>query len=54
MTRDKKNELHALINSCAHRGAIVMSTQTGNKNSFACPFHGWTFSNNGKLAKSQR
>lgn len=51
ITRDKKNELHALINSCAHRGAMLCRRKTGNKNSFTCPFHGWTFSNNGKLLK---
>lgn len=26
---------------------------TGNKSSFTCPFHGWTFSNNGKLLKAK-
>jgi benzoate/toluate 1,2-dioxygenase alpha subunit len=30
-----------------------MSTQNRNKNSFTCPFHGWTFSNNGKLLKAK-
>jgi nitrite reductase/ring-hydroxylating ferredoxin subunit len=53
ITRDKKNELHALINSCAHRGAMLCRRKTGNKNSFTCPFHGWTFSNNGKLLKAK-
>ena len=37
ITRDKKNELHALINSCAHRGAMLCRRKTGNKNSFTCP-----------------
>ena len=53
ITRDKKNELHALINSCAHRGAMLCRRKTGNKNSLTCPFHGWTFSNNGKLLKAK-
>ena len=53
ITRDKKNELHALINSCAHRGAMLCRRKTGNKSSFTCPFHGWTFSNNGKLLKAK-
>lgn len=53
ITRDKKHELHALINSCAHRGAMLCRRKTGNKNSFTCPFHGWTFSNNGKLLKAK-
>ena len=38
ITRDKKNELHALINSCAHRGAMLCRRKTGNKSSFTCRF----------------
>lgn len=53
ITRDKKNELHGLINSCAHRGAMLCRRKAGNKSSFTCPFHGWTFSNNGKLLKAK-
>lgn len=53
ITRDKNNELHAMINSCAHRGAMLCRRKSGNKGSFTCPFHGWTFSNNGKLLKAK-
>ena len=53
ITRDKENQLHALINSCSHRGAMLASRKAGNKSSFTCPFHGWTFSNNGKLLKAK-
>lgn len=53
ITRDKKRELHGLINSCAHRGAMLCRRKAGNKSSFTCPFHGWTFSNNGKLLKAK-
>ena len=53
ITRDKKNVLHGLINSCAHRGAMLCRRKAGNKSSFTCPFHGWTFSNNGKLLKAK-
>ncbi len=51
ITRDKTGELHALINACAHRGAMLCRRKHGNKGSFTCPFHGWTFSNTGKLLK---
>ncbi|AER57629.1 Rieske (2Fe-2S) domain-containing protein [Pseudoxanthomonas spadix BD-a59] len=51
ITRDKAGELHALINACAHRGAMLCRRKHGNKGSFTCPFHGWTFSNTGKLLK---
>jgi len=51
VTRDKGGALHALINACSHRGAMLCRRKHGNKGSFTCPFHGWTFSNNGKLLK---
>ncbi|WP_024889972.1 Rieske 2Fe-2S domain-containing protein [Luteimonas huabeiensis] len=51
VTRDKHGELHAVINACAHRGAMLCRRKRGNKGSFTCPFHGWTFANNGKLLK---
>lgn len=51
ITRDKGGELHGLVNACAHRGATLCRRKHGNKGSFTCPFHGWTFSNNGKLLK---
>jgi benzoate/toluate 1,2-dioxygenase alpha subunit len=51
VTRDKTGELHAVINACAHRGAMLCRRKHGNKGSFTCPFHGWTFSNTGKLLK---
>ncbi|WP_369977086.1 Rieske 2Fe-2S domain-containing protein [Xanthomonas bundabergensis] len=51
ITRDKSGQLHAVINACAHRGAMLCRRKHGNKGSFTCPFHGWTFSNSGKLLK---
>jgi len=51
VTRDKTGQLHAVINACAHKGAMVCRRKHGNKGSFTCPFHGWTFSNTGRLLK---
>lgn len=51
ITRDKNGELHAIINACAHRGAMLCRKKHGNKGSFTCQFHGWTFNNTGKLLK---
>ncbi|MCW8039049.1 MULTISPECIES: Rieske 2Fe-2S domain-containing protein [Acinetobacter] len=53
ITRDKNNELHALINACAHRGATLCRYKKGNKSTFTCPFHGWSFNNTGKLLKAK-
>jgi fatty-acyl-CoA synthase len=49
MTRDKQGEIHMVLNRCAHRGNLVCDAPRGNANAFRCPYHGWTFSNTGKL-----
>ena len=51
ITRSKDGKLNALANTCTHRGAILCRHKKGNKSSFTCPFHGWTFNNTGKLLK---
>ena len=51
ITRTKDGSLNAVINACAHRGAMLCRRKHGNKGSFTCPFHGWTFANTGKLLK---
>jgi fatty-acyl-CoA synthase len=49
MTRDKSGEIHLLLNRCAHRGNQLCMEQKGNRSSFTCPYHGWTFANTGQL-----
>ncbi len=51
ITRNRAGELNCFINACAHRGAQLARHKTGNKGTFTCPFHGWTFNNSGKLLK---
>ena len=51
ITRGKDGTLHAMINSCAHRGAMLCRRKTDNRMTITCPFHGWTFRNDGKLLK---
>ncbi|GAA4857450.1 benzoate 1,2-dioxygenase large subunit [Saccharopolyspora rosea] len=51
ITRDKHGELHALINACSHRGAMLCRRKRDNRPTLTCPFHGWTFRNDGKLLK---
>lgn len=53
ITRNKEGELQALLNTCSHRGATLCRKKRGNKASFTCPFHGWTFKNDGKLLKAR-
>ena len=51
IARNKNNELNAFINACSHRGAMLCRFKRGNKATYTCPFHGWTFNNSGKLLK---
>lgn len=51
ITRNRQGELNALINACSHRGAQLCRHKRGNKATYTCPFHGWTFNNSGKLLK---
>jgi phenylpropionate dioxygenase-like ring-hydroxylating dioxygenase large terminal subunit len=49
MSRDKQGQIHLLQNRCSHRGNQVCDAPRGNASAFRCPYHGWTFSNTGKL-----
>ncbi|MGQ0619335.1 MAG: aromatic ring-hydroxylating oxygenase subunit alpha [Panacagrimonas sp.] len=49
MTRDRDGQVHLLLNRCAHRGNQVCMEARGNRGSFTCPYHGWTFNNTGSL-----
>jgi Rieske 2Fe-2S family protein len=49
LTRDKDGVVHALLNSCRHRGAEVCTEAKGNAKAFVCPYHAWTYGNDGRL-----
>ena len=49
LTRDSDGVAHAFLNVCRHRGNQLVSEQTGRKQRFTCPYHAWTFSNQGEL-----
>lgn len=49
LTRDKEGEVHALLNSCTHRGMKLCRYDEGNTSMFTCPYHAWSFSTNGKF-----
>ena len=48
-TRDKDGRFRSFINACRHRGARVESAERGNRKHFSCPFHAWTYANDGRL-----
>lgn len=49
LSRDKQGTLHAFANVCRHRGVEVAFGQ-GNADFFKCPYHGWTYRLDGRLA----
>lgn len=53
ISRTKTGELTALLNACSHRGAMLCRHKRSSKATYTCPFHGWTFSNSGKLLKAK-
>lgn len=48
-TRNKQGEFQAFVNACRHRGVQVTAEERGKQSRFTCPFHGWTYGNNGNL-----
>src|SRR5690606_32909297 len=50
VTRDSDGEVRVMLNMCTHRGMPVCRYDKGNAKRFTCPYHGWTFSNNGELS----
>jgi PAH dioxygenase large subunit len=49
LSRAENGEVRVLFNSCRHKGAKVCRTEQGNTSHFRCPFHGWTYKNDGDL-----
>jgi nitrite reductase/ring-hydroxylating ferredoxin subunit len=46
--RGSDGRLRAFLNTCRHRGAKV-AQGSGSAGSFTCPYHGWTYGNDGML-----
>lgn len=49
VTRDKKENVQVLLNSCRHRGNSVCRAEQGNAKSFMCAYHGWNYGLDGQL-----
>jgi len=43
--------VRAYYNVCSHRGARLVAVPRGNKKVFVCPFHSWSFNNDGSLRR---
>ena len=49
LVRTGDGEVRALLNSCRHRGTKLCRGDAGRASTFVCPYHGWSYENNGKL-----
>ncbi len=49
ISRGADGIVRAFINSCSHRGAVVVTEGTGNARRFSCPYHAWTYDQKGEL-----
>ena len=47
-------EIRALVNVCRHRGSRVCYEQSGRSRRLMCPYHGWSYDMQGRLASAPR
>jgi phthalate 3,4-dioxygenase subunit alpha len=50
VVRDESGVVRVLFNMCLHRGMQVCRAELGNASHFRCPYHAWTYRNDGRLA----
>lgn len=53
ISRTRDGTLNAFVNACSHRGAMLCRRKRGSGRVLVCPFHGWSFTNDGKLLKAK-
>jgi phenylpropionate dioxygenase-like ring-hydroxylating dioxygenase large terminal subunit len=49
VTRDKEGKVHAMVNRCAHKGALVCIKERGNAAVLTCVYHSWSYRLDGQL-----
>ncbi len=49
VNRDANGEVHAFVNRCAHRGALVRREMAGNAKEHVCIYHQWCYGLDGGL-----
>jgi phenylpropionate dioxygenase-like ring-hydroxylating dioxygenase large terminal subunit len=49
VTRDEHGKIQVLLNVCRHRGMRICRADLGNASHFRCPYHGFTYKNDGDL-----
>jgi|JI7StandDraft_1071085.scaffolds.fasta_scaffold00110_32 Rieske 2Fe-2S family protein len=49
MVRAHDHQWHLMSNRCLHRGATLITDQTGHIDSIRCRYHGWKYATDGRL-----
>ena len=49
ITRDRDQQIRVFANICRHRNTRLVEEGSGCRHRFTCPYHAWTYGNNGKL-----
>ena len=49
LTRAQDGEVRAFVNMCSHRGTIIVEEGSGTARRFVCPYHAWTYNQEGEL-----
>ena len=49
ITRGAKGDVNVFLNVCRHRGARLCAEGYGKQRKFSCPYHSWTYNNEGHL-----
>ncbi len=49
VTRDEDGKVHAMVNRCVHKGALVCLKEKGNAKLLNCIYHSWSYDLQGRL-----
>lgn len=49
LVRGSDNQARAFLNVCRHRGSPLCKPGSGKRRTFSCPYHAWTYSDQGAL-----
>ncbi len=51
VVRSQDDKVRVLSNVCRHRSSVIVEGK-GNAKNFVCPYHAWTYANNGQLLRA--
>lgn len=49
LIKNGEGKIKGFLNSCTHRGTQLCTADRGNKKTFTCPYHGWSYNRDGQL-----